>query len=314
MTTQYMEITNESEWLEKRKGYVTSTEVASLYGVQPAYSPTAFELWHIKHGNIIPPDISKDEFIVFGKMMESVIVEMIKLQNPTWIIEPCNVFAYDDEYGIGSSFDYWLTIDGRKGLLEIKSTSYKYYKQEFEADEAPVHYEIQAQTELEMMPEAEFIMIVPFIADTRSLEYIKRERDSEMGKAMRAAVKSFWDKKDAPAIDYSLDKSTLAKVAPKLDPERVMDATQNTRITELSSMYKAEKELEKQAGKNADAFYCELMELLGNAKYAWTNEHKITVSDVAENEGKLITQDDVGTRTGQRSGYKKLTITEVKKK
>ena len=106
MTIKYLEITDEKEWLEKRKNYVTSTEVASLYGVQPAYAPTAFELWHIKRGNITPPDISNDDFIMFGKLMEPVVVEMIKRQNPDWIIEPCRLFAYDDTGRIGSSFDY----------------------------------------------------------------------------------------------------------------------------------------------------------------------------------------------------------------
>lgn len=308
----YMEITDEAAWLEKKRGYVTSTEVAALYGESPYM--TAFELWHIKHGNLDAPDLSDDDFVLFGKLVEPVVVQMIQRKKPDWVIEKCNVFAYDDTDKIGSSFDYWVTIDGRKGLLEIKSTSYGEYKRQYEDGEAPVHYEIQAQVELEMMPEAEFIMQVAYLADTRTLKFIPRERDTEMGAAMRKAVREFWEMKTPPDLDYDRDKSVLAKVAPKCDPERQMDATENTRVTELAAMYKAEKELEKQSAKNADKFYTELMELLGNAKYAWTNGHKITVSDVAASEGNKITPDMVGKVIGARSGYKKLTITETKQK
>ena len=52
--------------------------------------------------------------------------------------------------------------------------------------------------------------------------------------------------------------------------------------------------------------------LLKDANYAWTNYHKITVSDVKQNEGKIITPDMVGTVVGKKSGYKKLTIKESK--
>lgn len=309
---QYMNITDESAWLEKRNGYVTSTEVAALFGASPWM--TAFELWHIKKGNIKRADLSGNNFVTFGKLIEPIIAEMILIENPEWVIEPCKVFAYDDDDKIGSSFDYWVTINGEKGLLEIKSTSYAEYKKSYQDDEAPVHYEIQAQVELEMMPEAKFIMQVAFLSDTRSLKYIKRERDSEMGIAMRQAVREFWAMEQAPQPDYSRDKSVLAKVAPQCNPNRTMDATSNNRVTELAAMYKAEKELENQSKENADKFYAELIDILGDAKYAWTNDYKISVSDVKPNAGKIITADMVGTFTGQRYGYKKLTITETKKK
>lgn len=309
---EYMKITDEAEWLEKRKNYVTSTEVAALFGVSPYM--TAFELWHVKRGNIQQVDLSNNKFVQFGKLIEPVVVQMIQIENPEWKIEPCRVFAYCDTDRIGSSFDYWVTIDGKRGLMEIKSTSYAEYKKTYEEDESPVHYEIQAQVELEMMPDAEFIVQVAFLADTRSLKYIHRDRDSEMGVAMRGAVRDFWNMKEAPPIDYSRDKSVLSKVATKADPDRQIDATEDSRITELAAMYKSEKEIEKQAGENADKFYTELMFRLGNAKYAWTKEHRISVADVKGSEGIKITDDMVGQVIGAKSGYKKLTITDIKKK
>lgn len=309
---QYMEISDEASWLEKRKHYVTSTEVAALYGENPYM--TAFKLYHIKRGNIEQADLFGNNFIRFGKLVEPVIAEMIRIENQTWVIEPCNLFAYDDEDRIGSSFDYWVTIDGKRGLLEIKSTSYSEYKRKYKEDEAPVHYEIQAQVELELMPDAAFIVQACFLSDTRSLKYIHRQRDAEMGKAFRRAVREFWAMDEAPPIDYSRDKSILAKVAPLCDQEKTVDFTQDHTATELIAMYKAERDAEALCKKNAEKFYCMVLERMGNARYAWTNFHKVTATDIKEQEGKLITQEMVGTRIGARPAYKRLIITTLKPK
>jgi predicted phage-related endonuclease len=311
---QYLEITNEDEWLEKRKGYVTSTEVSSLYGENPY--KTFYELWHIKRGLIDEPQLDSN-YVLFGKIVEPAIVEMIKLENPEWVIEPCNVFGYDDTDKIGSSFDYYVTIDGVRGLLEIKSTSYaEYKKQYFEDDngdiEAPIHYEIQAQVELELMPDAAFIMQVAFLADTRTLKYIRRERDAEMAQEMRKAVRDFWAMQSPPEPDYSRDKQLIAKLAPSCDHDRVLDATENMEISELAAMYNAEKTLEKQSKDNADRFYAELMHKLGKAKYAYTNDFRITVSDIKPTAGTLVTEDMLGEYIGARSGFKRITVTQTK--
>lgn len=317
MTMQYMKITNEKDWLEKKKNYVTSTEVSSLFG-ENTYR-TAFELYHIKHGNI-PDDYQENKFMQFGKIIEAPICEMIQIEHPEWKIEDFNVFAYDDEYKIGSSFDRKVIIDGKKWALEIKSISYGQYKEKFiehaEDDiEASPMYEIQMQNELVCLDES-FVgcVMAVFILDTRELKYIFRDRDVQMGVQMVEAVQEFWAMKKAPEPDYARDKTLIAKLCVALNLDANLDCTKNNRITELAAQYKASMEIIKQEDKASGACYAEIMHLLGNAKRAWTNHHKITVSDIKPNEGKEITQDMVGTFTGVRDGYRKLTITATKKK
>jgi putative phage-type endonuclease len=316
MKTNYFKITDKASWLEKRKGYVTSTQVAALFGLSN-YN-TAFELYHIKNGNI-EENIEENNFMKFGKIIEQPVCEMINIEHPDWKIEEFPYFAYDDEHKIGSSFDRVLHIDGKKYLLEIKSISYSQYKEKFtehspEDIEASSGYEIQMHTEMELTKNDGFegVIMAVFILDTRQLRYIFRTYDPEVGKGIRKAVCEFWSMKEAPKPDYEADKSIIARACPKVNPDYTMDATENNRITELAEQYKNSKELEKQEAKNADVAYAELMMLLKDAKYAWTNYHKITVSDVKPNEGKIITPDMVGTVVGKRSGYKKLTIKESK--
>lgn len=317
MSTQYMEITDEESWLEKRKGYITSTQIAALFGLS-TYN-TAFELYHISRGNI-EAEFKENSFMTFGKIMEQPICEMVAIEHPDWKIEPFNVFAYDDEDKIGSSFDRELFIGDKKYLLEIKSISYSEYKKKFiehapDDIEASPQYECQMQTELELTKDDGFdgCVMAIFILDTRQLRYIFRTHDTEMCDDIREAVREFWAMEEQPDPDYARDKSIIARVCPSVNPNHQMDATENDQITELAEQYKNSKELEKQEKKAADAAYSELMVLLEDAKYAWTNHHKITASDIKENEGKLITEEMVGTRTGQRKAYKKLTITATKK-
>ncbi len=317
MITKFMEITDEASWLEKRKGYITSTQIAALFGLSP-YN-TAFELYHITRGNI-DANIEENNFMKFGKLIEQPICQMVALEHPEWRICDFPYFAHDDSDKIGSSFDRVVWIKKKKYLLELKSISYKEYKNKFtehsEHDiEAPPHYELQMHTEMELTKDHHFdgVVMAVFILDTRQLRYIFRSYDPEVGKGLRDAVREFWALKEQPEPDYTQDKSIISQVCPPVDPDLQMDATNNNRITELAAQYKASKDLIEQEKKAADTAYAELMLLAENARYVWTDYHKISISDIKTNEGKVITQDMVGTICGAKKGYKKLSITATKK-
>lgn len=317
MATKYMQITNEAEWLEKRKGYITSTQVSSLFGLNP-YN-TEFELYHTTRG-LIDEAREENNFMAFGKLIEQPVCDMIKLEHPDWNIQPFPYFAYDDEDKIGSSFDRVVYISDKKYLLEIKSISYSQYKQKFiehAADdiEASPHYECQMYNELELVKDDGFagLVMAIFILDTRQLRYIFRTYDAEMGAALREAVRDFWKATEPPHPDFARDKSLISRLCPALDPNVQKDATGDTRITELAAVYTNAKALIRQEEDVADRAYAELLILIGNAKRVWTNGHKITVSDIKESQGTIITQEMVGTVIGARKSYKRLTVTETKK-
>lgn len=320
MPTALMKITNEAEWLEKRKNYVTSTQIPALFGLEMDYAPTAFELFHITRGNL-EDGFKANKFTLFGQLVEPTICKMINVEHPDWIIEDFPFFAYDDADKMGSSFDRIVRIDGKKYLLELKSTTYGQYKQKFtehsEDDiEAPTAYEVQMQVELDMVKDQGFdgILMAVFIADTRELKYIFRKHDAAMCVAIRSAVFDFNNLQEAPAPDYAKDKSIIARVAPAADPKNEMDATTNQRIEELAAQVRAAKDLIKQETEAADAAQAELMMLIGTAKKVWTNGHKISVADIKPNQGTLITAEMVGTHYGAKAGYKRMTITATGEK
>lgn len=301
MAVKLHQITDETAWLDLRADYVTSTETAALYGLSPW--KTAFELYFIKRG-LIQEEREDNNFLLFGRLIEGPICQMINIEHPDWKISPMRVFAHDDEDKIGASFDRVIDVPGKGvGLLEAKSTSYRKYKEDFiehSADdiEASPQYEIQIQTELEVVRKYNYILLAVFIADTRQIKYIFRDRDHKMGAEIRKAVKEFWSMTEPPAPDYSRDKSVISKICPIADPNRLMDATENPEIIALAAQYYTEKELEKQAEENKDKAYAELIHKMGDAKYAWTDDYKISISDVKAIES--------------RRGYKRMTVTPQK--
>lgn len=314
MATALMKITSEQEWLEKRKNYITSTQIPCLFGLEMDYAPTAFELFHITRGNL-EDSFKANKFTLFGKLVEPTICAMINVEHPEWIIEEYPFFAYDDDIKMGSSFDRFVRIDGKKYLLELKSISYGQYKNKFtehspEDIEAPTAYEVQMQVEMDMVKDQGFdgILMAVFIADTRELRYVFMTHDETMCNAIRIAVKDFNSLTEAPAPDYAKDKSVIARVAPAADPKNELDTTAHQRITELAAIVRSSKDLIKQEEAAAEAAQAELMMLVGNAKKVWTNTHKISIADIKPNVGTLITAEMVGTYYGAKAGYKRMTI------
>lgn len=307
---QKMLIENQAEWLEKRKGYVTSTEVAALFGL--GQWMTAFELWHVKRGTL-EKEVQDNDFLAFGRFAEEAIAKMIEFKNPSWKIEPFNYFVYDDEIKIGSSFDRTIIIDGKKYLLEIKTTTFKEFKKHFTEEEASEQYEVQVQVELEMAEEFSGCLLAVFLLDTRELKLYFRAKDNEVCEAIKTKVKQFWASTEPPALEYEHDKSVLAKVAPKANADKTMNAEENTEFKELAARYLSAKEILKSTETEADYCYTRLMEIMQDNKTAWSNSYRVTATDVKPTEGKLITQEMVGTFTGARAGYKRLTVTELNK-
>jgi len=257
MKTQFVAIRDEAAWLEKRGHYVTSTESASLFGLQMPSMPTAYELWHVKRG-LIDRVVDVNSRMVWGRRLEQSIAAGIAEDNGFKLL-PMRSFAFDDEDKIGSSFDNVIEIpDSGHGLLEIKTVSYRDYKEKFIEDsesgfiEAPAYYEVQVQHELEVINKYEYAMLAVFIMDTREVKLLYRSRDKEMGAAIRVRVKEFWEMQSPPPPDLAKDSDLLSKMQRANSKDKTYDAS-NDGDFELAAMaYLQEGEKEKAAKSAKD--------------------------------------------------------------
>lgn len=288
--TKILQITDEAYWLDKRTKYITSTDSASLFGLQMPSRPTAYELWHIKNG-LIDEAVSKDDpFLYWGKELEQAIARIIKKENPDWDIKPMHGFAYDDYDRIGSSFDYTVTVPEKgTGLLEIKMTNFKTWKDKFIEDdekdpetgrpvfiEAPPYYEVQCQHELEALDKYDFIILAVAVVDYRQMHYIWRDRDRDFGGAIRDKIKEFWNMKEPPAPDLDADSDLLARMHRANSTDKAADLVKDDEFSLLAMSYIQEGGKEKAAQEAKKRIRSEIILKMKDCNTAWGDGYKVT--------------------------------------
>ena len=151
---------NREEWLKARKNYIGGSDASAVVGMNPY--KTNVDLWLEKTGQIIPEDISDKPYVQYGHDAEPLLRELFKLDYPEYQVfyEENNMFL-NDKYPWGHySADGWLIDkDGRKGILEIKTTEILQSQQKEKWNhQIPDNYYIQTLHGLLIM-EADFVIL-----------------------------------------------------------------------------------------------------------------------------------------------------------
>lgn len=113
-----------ADWLEHRKGKIGGSDCASILGMNPYKSNV--ELWREKAGLAIPEDISDKPYVKYGHDAEPHLRALFGLDFPEYQIyyKENNMWLNDRFPWAHASLDGWLMDkDGRKGILEIKTTN-----------------------------------------------------------------------------------------------------------------------------------------------------------------------------------------------
>lgn len=117
-------LSSHDEWLNARKNYIGGSDAAAVLGLNPYKSN--LELWQEKTGIVTPEDISEKPYVKYGHAAESYLRELFALDFPEYEVGYAenNLWLNDAFPFAHASLDGWLTDqDGRKGILEIKTTN-----------------------------------------------------------------------------------------------------------------------------------------------------------------------------------------------
>ena len=117
-------LNSREEWLSARKNFIGGSDAAAVLGLNPY--KTNLELWQEKTGLIIPEDISEKPYVKYGHEAESHLRDLFALDFPEYEVgyEDNNLWTSSRFPFAHASLDGWLTDqDGRKGVLEIKTTN-----------------------------------------------------------------------------------------------------------------------------------------------------------------------------------------------
>lgn len=112
------------EWLAARKSYIGGSDASAIVGLNPY--KTNMQLWEEKAGLRQAEDISEKPYVQYGIAAEDNLRELFKLDFPEYQVfyEPDNMWLNDRFPFAHASLDGWLVDqDGRKGILEIKTTN-----------------------------------------------------------------------------------------------------------------------------------------------------------------------------------------------
>lgn len=314
MSSQINRKTDPEAWLAARHQDITSTEVAALFGLSPYM--TAFELFHRKRAEA-PVQIEDNDRMKWGRRLEESIAAGVAEDNG-WTIRARNIYQRDAEARIGSSFDYTIVSHPNgPGLLEVKNVDGLVFRNTWTVNddgtiEAPEHIELQVQHQLEVA-DYEWAVIVALVGGN-DVKILHRQRDREIGKAIRDKVALFWARvqhNDPPAPDYIEDAAFITKsLRRNANPDHTLGADQ--KLNDLIGRYVHVAKEASDLEKVRDAIKAEILMEAGDASKIVSTHGTINCSTTKDTAGTVVTPDMVGTTIGARKGYRQFRFNPAK--
>lgn len=123
MSVEMTILKDREEWLKNRYNGIGGSEISAVVGCNPYLDNVT--LWKVKTGQLTPEDISDKSYVKYGTQAEMHLRGLFRLDFPEYDVEYIenNSFKNDRFPWALASVDGWLTDeDGRKGILEIKTT------------------------------------------------------------------------------------------------------------------------------------------------------------------------------------------------
>lgn len=250
---------NKEEWLERRKKFITSTEVAALLGLSEWESP--FALWHRKRGGL-SVEKEESEAMYFGKKLEKIVAEAVAEEMEV-------VVSLDNEFRtmgyIGASYDYTIDEEGHEIPLEIKTVDKWVFKEKFlvQGDvvlEMPYTYELQVQAQL-LLHESDKSYVAILVGGNK-LYITTRYSDKVIQKRIMEKAEEFWESTEPPPVDHARDLETLALIYGDVNEEAFHS---NELIDGYAQKYNEAAKAEKEAAIKKRTAKAKILELMGTA-------------------------------------------------
>jgi putative phage-type endonuclease len=202
---------------EKQKG-VGGSDVATILGLNPY--KTNFTLWLEKTGQIEPPNLSGNEFIEWGNILEPVIREKFAKETGFEVFENHWVMLHDTHDFMVANIDGEVIdpqFGGKRGVLEIKTAGERMAKEWEEGP--PHHYMLQVQHYLAVMGEDYEYAYVAVLIGGNQFKYFLIDRDDYVIDQIIQAEAEFMEmveKNIAPEISgHKADTEYLARSFPE---------------------------------------------------------------------------------------------------
>ena len=278
-------IINEAQWLALRKEDVTASVAGALLGVHE-YT-TAYGLWAQKTGALLDGLVAAtvsgdgDTYTVSdlerGRLLEPVVLELIRRAKPTWRVERAVAYYRDPEARLGATPDAFAVDPERAGfgVIQVKTVSEHAYRRKWRDPdtrevELPLWIGVQAAVEAHLTG-ATWAAVAAMVVDHKlTLHMIDIPMQPALIERVRVEAARFWSLIEiggTPPVDYGRDASALLRVHAQDDGAEI-DLTGDNRLAELITE-RAERSARKSADDEAlKAINAEIIHKLGNAAVA----------------------------------------------
>ena len=299
---------NETEWLKLRQEDITSTEVSALFGLNPYM--TEYELYHLKAG-LSEDRFQENERVVWGKRLERAIAKGVAQDLEISVKSINQYLRHSDEPKMGSSFDFRIFNHPKgQGNLEIKNVDGLIWKQKWSDNEAPDHIEIQIQHQMEVA-DVEWTLICALVGGNEP-KFIYRDRDREVGKGLRDAVRKFWKMVEAgtpPQPDYEKDADFIVSLHQSAGGQ-VLESEEGE-LYDLFRGYQRTSEGIKAYDAEKKATKARILEMVGDDyNKVLADRFTLHCGMTKTTEPTVITKEMIGKTYGGRKGYRAFKLYE----
>lgn len=281
MTVQILRPADRQAWLAARKQDVTASVAGALLGDIHPYT-TAYQLWAAKSGRIAE-DEADNPVLRRGRLLEPVVIEMLREDRPDWKIDyrRDNAYYRHVEDRIGATPDAFATrpdIYGT-GILQLKTTAEDKFRRDWLDAETgeinlPLFIAVQAIVEATLTGAtwaAVPLMVVGRGIDLRVID-IPLENAPRIMARLRREVREFWrmvDEGIEPAIDWHRDGAAVAEVWGQSAPDR-RDLSDHEQLDEMVNRYQLARNTVAEHQATIDDLRPRILHAMGSAEAAFT--------------------------------------------
>ncbi len=237
------------------RNFIGSSDISCLLGLNPNKTP--IELWAEKIGAVLPPDLSNNEAVEWGKRLERVVSKKFSDKHKVKLIAYKKRFYHPKYNFISCELDN--IIANTEEIVEIKTTSLWNYKEWSDPGNIPALFQCQLMWELGISGR-EIGHIAVLIGGQRYLEKMNIKFDKKIFDEMVRRAVEFWNKyvvlKVLPEQITADDSDVLYKLYPEvtIGEDVLLPDQANIFIEQIQAQTQDLMALEKQIDKNKNEF------------------------------------------------------------
>jgi hypothetical protein len=203
--------TEREQWLALRRHDVTASAAGCLLGIHDYYTP--YGLWLLKSGRV-QEDPEETPAMRRGRFLESVAIEVLKEERPSWIINPPGIYLRDGDARLGATPDLFVNDPSAGfGVVQIKSVAPWIFKNNWlDRDtgeiNVPLWIAVQAITEAHLAGASWAAVAALTVSNGIDLHLVPVPIHEGVVSRVRAAVAEFWklvETGDRPDPDWKRD-------------------------------------------------------------------------------------------------------------